>query len=240
MKGRIVDVYDANNRMVCKVEVVDVEDSILNTTVVEGQIPEQSQALKISIDGQEIETTVESTGPDGKVVFRILEPFERREFFRIDDTVQLKARKVSKAMGFSRRLSIPGTTSGEEETAVGLLKAINEKLEFLIQHLILKEEGFFEGEIKRVNLSAGGIRFELEEPVEVGDILELKITLPSPQPVGIMLYGKVIRAKKIEHNGKTLYEAAVRFEGLTEDVREEIIRYTLHRQREALRKRHRR
>ncbi|RME68459.1 MAG: PilZ domain-containing protein, partial [Nitrospirae bacterium] len=193
--------------------------------------------VMLSVDGELLHARTQSVNKD-KIVFRILEPFERRAFFRIDDAVQLKARKVPQIKGFSRKLSIPGTgSSHEEETAVDLLKAINEKLEFLIQHLILKEEGFFEGEVKSVNLSAGGIRFSLEEPVEVGDILELKITLPAKQPIGLVLYGRVVRVDVVEYEGKRFYETAVKFEGLTEDVRETIIQYTLQRQRECLRRR---
>lgn len=235
MQGRTVDILDLEERFIGRCEVRALKDNLLEGVILEGKGPEEEQEVMVSVDGKLMQAKAQSVDRD-RIVLRLLDPFERRAFFRIDDSVQVMARKVPQIKGFSRKLSIPGgRTTQEEETAVDLLRSINEKLEFLIQHLVLKEEGFFEGEVKRVNLSAGGIRFSLEEPVEVNDILELKVTLPAPQPIGLVLYGRVVRVDVVELDGKRFYETAVKFEAITDDVRDTIIQYTIQRQRESLR-----
>ncbi len=145
MEGRIVDILDLEERPLLRCRVTDVRDNLVEAIVLEGTPPEKTTDVKVSTDEGTLQARLQCTD-NNKLLLRVLEPFERRAFFRIDDTVQLKARKVPEIRGFAKKLTIPGTCdSHEEATAVDLLKAIDEKLGFLIQHLVLKEEGFFEG-----------------------------------------------------------------------------------------------
>jgi len=50
--------------------------------------------------------------------------------------------------------------------------------------------------------------------------------------VGILVFGRVARVDKAENDE---YELALHFDEMDEDIREEIIQYTLQRQREFIR-----
>jgi c-di-GMP-binding flagellar brake protein YcgR len=66
-----------------------------------------------------------------------------------------------------------------------------------------------------------------------GDKLEIKMLLPTGPPIGIITYGNVVRANEI---GNDQYEVSLHFSDMDEEVREEIIRYAINRQREIIRK----
>ncbi|HHN65290.1 MAG TPA: PilZ domain-containing protein [Nitrospirae bacterium] len=169
---------------------------------------------------------------------------DRRAFFRIDDSLPVKARKADR-ISASRFLSLipergdfrlPIDADSRDDALMALLQEVNQKLDYLINQLILKDEGIRIDECKEVNLSATGMRFEIEEDVRIGDIVEVKMMLPSSPPVAIQTYGEVVRVKKTEREGKPLYEVGLKFTEMTEEVREEIIQYTLKRQREIIRR----
>ena len=180
---------------------------------------------------------------DNELVLDILAE-DRRSFFRIDDAFPIKVRKVSKKPSLSRFLAFyPRPVSQQlteldtdEEGLLPLLQDINNKLDFLINILTLHDEGLHTEESRAVNISASGVRLEIEEKVEVGDLVELKMLLPLCPPVAILTFGEVVRVKEKKKDGKVLYETALVFTGLTEEVQEEIIHYTLKRQREIIRR----
>ncbi|NOY65270.1 MAG: PilZ domain-containing protein, partial [Nitrospirae bacterium] len=151
---------------------------------------------------------------------------------------------VNKRPSASRFLSVlpmrhgyglPLDIDTKEDTIMAMLQEINQKLDYLINHLIIKQEGIPVDECQEVNLSASGMRIEIEEEVDIGDIVEVKMVLPSFPPVAIQTFGEVVRVHKIERDGKVLYEVGLKFAEMTEEVREEIIQYTLKRQREIIR-----
>ncbi len=171
---------------------------------------------------------------------------ERRAFFRVDDMMPVRIRRAGPSpKGSSRFISPPLTIEGldlpdeevQENPLAGLLKEINTKLDFLINTLMMKDEGLDYEERIPVNISATGMRFDFHEEVKVGDIMELKMVLPTYPPVAILTYGEVVRVKEITRDGERIYETAVKFMEMTEEVREEIIQYTLKRQREVIKKR---
>jgi hypothetical protein len=169
---------------------------------------------------------------------------ERRSFFRVDDAFPVKMKKVGKlsvrSPGFlfppsDQKIAETGTES-QESGLIPLLKEINNKLDFLLNTLVLKEAGVLNGEAGAVNISASGISFEIDEEFEPGDIVELKMLLPSYPPVAVLTFGEVTRVKVIEGEGRRVYDTAIKFVQMTDEVRDEIIRYTLRRQREIIRK----
>ncbi len=169
---------------------------------------------------------------------------ERRSFFRVDDAFPVKIKRVGKlsvrSPGFLSRLSDKKIdemgTGYQENDLVPLLQEINNKLDFLLNTLVLKEAGVLNEEAGAVNVSASGIRFEIDEKFEPGDTVELKMLLPSYPPVAVLTFGEVTRVKVIEREGSSVYDTAIEFVEMTDEVREEIIRYTLRRQREIIRK----
>lgn len=167
---------------------------------------------------------------------------ERRGYFRIDDVIPIivnpasgdECKQVAKVLSVSEvpNISTPSSEALEgvvNQRLCNMLAEIRAKLDFLINHFILEKEGLLTAEKKMVNISASGIRFTIDKPVKVGDIMEVKLLLPTYPPVAVLAYGEVKRVKSL--NEKT-YEVALQYINMGDEAREEIIRYTLSHQRE--------
>ncbi len=102
-----------------------------------------------------------------------------------------------------------------------------------MERLHLESEKFAAVEHRRVNLSESGMLFTIDERVEAGDIIEIKMILPEYPPVGILTYGKVVR---VNNRGDNTYDIAVHFLDTDSDskVKDGIVKYLLRRQREIL------
>lgn len=193
-----------------------------------------------------ISVRVEEIRPEG-VLFLLPSGEERRAFFRVDDVIPVRVKRAdsNSPSGSARFISPPLSIEGlepisedvKEGPMLNLLKEINTKLDFLINNLMMKNEGLSYDERLPVNLSATGMRFDFDEEVRVGDIMEVKMVLPTYPPVAILTYGEVVRVREVEKGGRTVYETALKFTEMTEEVREEIIQYTLKRQREVIKRR---
>ena len=170
---------------------------------------------------------------------------EQREYFRVDDVLQVdcvrradegprKRARIFAGIGTPAELS---GEPGDETVSPGLwrmLVDINNKLSLILQHLQLQKDGAADAEHKAVNLSGCGIRFTMTEPVIKGDSVEMKLILPTMPPIGILAYGDIVRVKDA---GKGEYDVAVHFTEMDDEVRDEIIQYALNRQREQLKAR---
>ncbi len=181
---------------------------------------------------------------------------EKRGFFRVDDVISvvvnpfcaengmdeefLKNLKSSKAFSLMD-VSIPLQTGEEEgpagnrenEKLYGMMDEIKTKLDFIINHFMLEKEGLLPAEKKLVNISASGIRFVMNHPAKVNDVMEVKMLLPTCPPVAVFAYGKVMRVRDL---GENHHEVALEFLNMADSVRNEIIQYTLAHQRETIRK----
>jgi c-di-GMP-binding flagellar brake protein YcgR len=89
---------------------------------------------------------------------------------------------------------------------------------------------------REVNLSAAGIRFRVGEKLNIGESLQVKMVLPTIPAVGVIADGTVLRVKDSDDG---TFEIALGFSEMDEEVRDEIIRYALGRQREFIRKKRR-
>lgn len=167
---------------------------------------------------------------------------DRREYFRVDDVFPVDCKKVKNADAAKRPKLVAGFSSETgtlelPEDAVhprlwNMLVDINTKLGMILERLDLQKEGFAQIENRRVNLSATGLKVITPEKAEVGDNLEIKMLLPTYPPIGILAFGRVVRAVKADNDE---YELALHFDDMDEDIRDEIIQYTLKRQRELIR-----
>jgi len=167
---------------------------------------------------------------------------DRRGFFRIDDVFPVDCKKVKNPGAAKRPRLVAGFgseigTLALPEDAIhpglwNMLVDINTKLGMILERLDLHREGFAQIENRRVNLSATGLKVITPEKAEVGDNIEIKMLLPTYPPVGILVFGRVVRVDKAENDE---YELALHFDEMDEDIREEIIQYTLQRQREFIR-----
>jgi hypothetical protein len=180
--------------------------------------------------------------------------YEKRNYFRVDDVIPVvanpvgpmneKERETIKTAAGSKVFPLFDTNgssevyetdmvpeSQENKRLYEMMKEIKTKLDFLINHFMLEKEGLLSTEKKPVNISASGIRFTVAYPVKEGDIIEIKLLLPTYPPVAVFAYGEVKRVKALDDQ---TYEVALEYLNMGESVRNEIIQYTLNHQRETI------
>jgi len=181
---------------------------------------------------------------------------EQRSYFRIDDVISVvanpvhidkgKADEFRKSMVSSKAfslmetpgMSVPGSEENIPENQMNnglysMIAEIKTKLDFIINHLVLDKEGLVQSEKKFVNISASGIKFTIDQPVKVNEIMEIKLLLPTYPPVAVFAYGEVKRVKDL---GENKYEVSIEYLNMDDSVRNEIIQYTMSHQRETIRK----
>lgn len=162
-----------------------------------------------------------------------------REFSRVDAIIPLGVRLISpeekkriKARIFGEVSFIPTPIDEPMDKVLAeWLKMINSKLDYLINLWNLKEGGFSSLPLTEVNISGGGMSFISDLSYNKGDILELKVILESPSAVALYLYGEVVNCQIINN----AFRVAVKFINIDEDIRDHIIRFVFHRQRQLLR-----
>jgi len=165
-----------------------------------------------------------------------------RGLFRLDDVLPVRAKKVSEdELPYKRSRVFSGfgikasdALPSDEALHPGLwqmLVTISDKLDLIMGKLHLDSEQFNHDENRTVNLSESGMRLEMDEKLDDGSIVEIRMVLPVYPPVGILTYGSVVRVEAAA-NGK--YDVAVHFLDMDIDgkVRNEIVKYLLMRQRE--------
>ncbi len=168
---------------------------------------------------------------------------EKREYFRVDDFIPVVTKKV-KDNGQCRRSRIfsgYGTTVQNElvpdETINPvlwkMLLDIQAKLGLIIERMSPDSQSLLGVESKNVNISAAGICLVLDEKLSKGDLLEIKMLLPNYPPIGLVIYGRVVRSTEIEDEQ---YKTAISFDDIEDEIRDEIIQYTLRRQRDIMKK----
>lgn len=169
----------------------------------------------------------------------------KREHHRIDVKVPFSAKKVypemideleAYAIGHSKNelCEFYATRASFGENIAEFLNLLNCKLDTIISLLTINQHGFSNLPRVKINLSGGGLSYATKELLKVGDVVEIKLLLDVPKPVGLHLYGEVIRVVRISEN---LYEIGVKFIKISEDLRDIIVRFVLHKEKEILRKR---
>jgi len=140
------------------------------------------------------------------------------------------------------RYGYPGSEEavyqGDTHVNQGLWE-INRKLDLLI-HMFLADDfkALMNSTPKDVNISASGIRFIADRSHDMGDVIEIRLILPTVPLLFVRMLGEVIRQKAVTSTPQTeRYAVAVRFLKVDPETREDIIRYLFRRQREVLRKR---
>lgn len=186
-----------------------------------------------------------------------MENKERREFFRINDRLTLKFRKISKEefkfleniVRFSPGSSVADLDEVsylkkidiDEEKAKDpvftYLKIIDRKLDLVLDILREKTEEnlHYKTEVLDVNLSASGIKFGSEFPMNEGDFVELIIVLPVYPYMRISALCKVIRCESVSENNQKKYEISLHYVVINESDRDKLIKYILMKEREFLR-----
>lgn len=184
---------------------------------------------------------------------------ERRNFFRIDDSVSMSYQVVSEEelpdmiddmevdANFTVMASIASINQSmagilhrieeEDHNVASYLKAINNKIDILGRALLFSDNDVTEQPARPVNISASGLAFYTSEKIEAGVILELRLML-TPSFTGIIAFGEVVGCDQVdEPMGGFDYFTRVNFMRMREKDRDLLIRHVIKCQSDVLRRR---
>ncbi len=187
------------------------------------------------------------------------EQAERRNFFRIDDSVTMSYQAVPQEelpqrmenMHTEANFTVMGSIASinqnmagimhrieeEDQNVAAYLKAINNKIDILGRALLANDNELTEQPAQPVNLSASGMAFYTSEQVEAGVILELKLLL-QPSFTGIITFAEVVGSNLVDEPVDGFdYCTRVNFTHMLEKDRDLLIRHVIRRQSEDLRRR---
>ena len=184
---------------------------------------------------------------------------ERREFFRIDDSILVSWRLigaqepshgnaglermpdesftiVTRLQALSRHLSGSLHRIEQRDSDVAdYLKALDEKITLLAQNFLADEIGISGQVARSVNLSAGGLALDSREALQVGDQVEIKLLL-LPSYTGVVALGEVIRISQTNESPDHPYRLHINFTHIRDSDRDALIGHILRRQGEMLRR----
>jgi len=184
---------------------------------------------------------------------------DRREFFRINDTVFIECHSISspEAEQLGEILKDPLHSANSQEKnqfqtvqsafnhitdqinqhnrdIARALRLLDEKIS-LINHMVQRQQNKSEGnQITEANLSGGGIAFMTAEQIDDKNAVELKIQLQS-SGAHIHTVAKVISCNKTKEDSEKPYFLRLAFIDMSEIDRSILIKHILNRQAEVIR-----
>jgi hypothetical protein len=173
---------------------------------------------------------------------------ERRDHFRVMDALPVIIRKLEALPEPMRAKILRGfvpeheiQVSTETLDALGgissdlrrILERMETKINQILEKLQIPTEDIPCTPEQPVCLSATGIRFKAANGFNLNDLVEIKLRITLQAPTWLLLYGQITRMVPGDDGG---IETAVAFFELSEEIREMLIRYTLQKQREMIRK----
>lgn len=185
---------------------------------------------------------------------------ERREFFRIDDSIQVSYRVIESAElpatiddqrlqndrftvmtrlhAISQRLSSSFHRIEQRDPDMAeYLKALDEKIDLLGKSFLAEEEGMLGQPSRSVNLSAGGLAMDVSEVLTVGDLVEIKLLL-LPAYTGVVAFGEVVDVAASQNRDVEYpYHVRINFTLIRDSDQDALIRHIMRRQGEMLRHR---
>ncbi|WP_372866446.1 PilZ domain-containing protein [Pseudomonas sp.] len=172
---------------------------------------------------------------------------DRREYYRIDDTIALEFTPLSGAEALAsdelhdssplfnllselhlldfESQHLLRHISERDRTLANYLKVINKRIDLLGQAVaqsLLRDIGT----PRQVCLSEGGVSFSSSQNLTIGSHLAIKIVL-MPQALGLLLRAKVIHCQML---AEQQFEIGTEFEALTDAQRQLLARHILQRQ----------
>jgi len=184
---------------------------------------------------------------------------DRREFFRINDTVFIEFHSISpeEAEQLGETLSDPLHSANNQEKSqfqtvqsafnhitdqinqqnrdiARALRLLDEKIN-IINHALQRQQNKSEdNQILDANLSGGGIAFMTAEQIDSKNAVEIKIQL---QPSGAHIHSvaKVISCNKTNEGSENPYFLRLAFTDMSEIDRTILIKHILNRQAEVIR-----
>ena len=168
-----------------------------------------------------------------------------REYSRVDAFIPFQVRLVpleERAVLRSRRsdemasLHLQPLPDLEDTVLYECLKVINSKLDAILDLLTTQKKDMFALQPSHVNISGSGMSFETNERFSIGDVIEIRLILPTSGEDVFYIYGEVI---KFEGKCADRFIAFIRFTTIDEDIRDQIVKFVFEKQREDLRKKKR-
>ena len=183
---------------------------------------------------------------------------DRREFFRVDDSVVLEYREISSVDAsayldelendlpnrFTASASFAATSRQMGQLLHSVrdmnadlaryLESLDSKLNMLARMFLVEELHVPEKSTRNVSISAGGISFSADAPQKAGDLLEIKLVL-FPSYLGLLSIGTVISCETTK-NADYPYDLAVRFSHISEEEQDMLVKHVLYKQTEERRK----
>lgn len=184
---------------------------------------------------------------------------ERRQYFRINDTVSLKYSVIDQETYDNEIVNL----DNNQHAMLNMLNTLNvldSKLLLLIEQLRTENPTLAEAmntlnkkvlimgnmmsnadndaysinKVEQVNISANGIAFNSSEEMDKDTLLKFEIVL-MPEYHYCVIYGRVL-SQEAEDN-ENQFNVSVEFEGISEDDKEKIIQHVMKKQSEQLRER---
>jgi Tfp pilus assembly protein PilZ len=163
---------------------------------------------------------------------------EKRESFRINDTLAVIVGKIEEDTGFSEsetriddRPEIASSVLEKENISPRLWKMLvnlNRKLDQVLEKIPVD---LFHTKPQPVNLSSTGIKVKVKEKFGLDEPVWIKLLLPTLPVKELVVEGKVVWIETVR-DGE--YEVGLHFQDLDDTVKEEIIHYTLNQQRKVI------
>ncbi len=164
-----------------------------------------------------------------------------REYSRVEAFLPVRIRPVleeeqqhivSRIVVESALTEHPELPQLEDEVLSACLQILNSKLDSIIRLLAFPSNGNKELDLEMVNISAGGLSTLSTETYAEGDLVEIRMMLPTAPYMMFYVYGNVVKCAAACQK----HEVCIEFSEIDDDIREQIAKYVFHRQREILRK----
>ncbi|QHF38431.1 pilus assembly protein PilZ [Pseudomonas sp. S34] len=175
-----------------------------------------------------------------------LDEEDRREYYRIEDTIALEIRPLSATEATGQEVLQDASPlfnllselhlsefesqhllrqiSERDRNLAALLKSQNKRIDLLSQVIAITVLGQI-GEPQPVIISEGGIDFQHPSPIAAGARLSVKLVL-MPQALGLLLRARVTHCDR-KGDG---YDVGTEFEHLTDAQRQLLARHILQKQ----------
>ncbi len=111
------------------------------------------------------------------------------------------------------------------------LHALNNKVNLALQSIDKRQLAHMLP-LERVNLSAGGMAFETDEPVNETDRIDILIQ-PLPDENPVLLRGHIVNIRSLPEKGPHHKRVAIEFENISEDARRKLIYFIQKKELEA-------
>jgi hypothetical protein len=178
---------------------------------------------------------------------------EKREYHRVDLSSRVMVKPVSREE-FERNkgagpdtsaVSLPLTESGVPEGRLNdiprgalaeRLTQIEAKLDRILRKLdpeVDSCESTACGSAR--NISGAGINLTLEDPLEVGQLVLISLSVPGFSIGFLHAYGEVVHVVPCKAKGRSSFDTGIKFMYISDKERDVLVSYTFQKQREEIR-----